>query len=309
MSKINEVAELVEKGKAKLVGPAVQEAIDEGDDPVAILNDGMISAMSVVGEKFKNGEIFVPEMLVAARAMKKGVEVLKPHLASGSTGALGKVIIATVSGDLHDIGKNLVAMMIESAGFEVIDLGVDVPASKVIECYRENPDVKVIDATEGGALIHGSIVMTLDEAINRECINQLDLKSVITGIEPQFSLVEQEEIYTYLEGIEGELDRIKGLLGDGIKAYNRLRDALKSGNNELARAELEKVGITNSLDKREPLFSLIRKYAVEERYRVNDELSRSESDDSMAAVNSGIELLESYIKGIDKMREDIHLLN
>ena len=84
MSKINEVAELVEKGKAKLVGPAVQEAIDEGDDPVAILNDGMISAMSIVGDKFKNGEIFVPEMLVAARAMKKGVEVLKPHLASGS---------------------------------------------------------------------------------------------------------------------------------------------------------------------------------------------------------------------------------
>ena len=144
MSKINEVAELVEKGKAKLVGPAVQEAIDEGDDPVAILNDGMISAMSVVGEKFKNGEIFVPEMLVAARAMKKGVEVLKPHLASGSTGALGKVIIATVSGDLHDIGKNLVAMMIESAGFEVIDLGVDVPAAKIIECYKENPDVKII---------------------------------------------------------------------------------------------------------------------------------------------------------------------
>ena len=139
MSKINEVAELVEKGKAKLVGPAVQEAIDEGDDPVAILNDGMISAMSVVGEKFKNGE-----MLVAARAMKKGVEVLKPHLASGSTGALGKVIIATVSGDLHDIGKNLVAMMIESAGFEVIDLGVDVPAAKIIECYKENPDVKII---------------------------------------------------------------------------------------------------------------------------------------------------------------------
>ena len=144
MSKINEVAELVEKGKAKLVGPAVQEAIDEGDDPVAILNDGMISAMSVVGEKFKNGEIFVPEMLVAARAMKKGVEVLKPHLASGSTGALGKVIIATVSGDLHDIGKNLVAMMIESAGFEVIDLGVDVPVEKFIETVKANPDVKIV---------------------------------------------------------------------------------------------------------------------------------------------------------------------
>ena len=143
MSKINEVAELVEKGKAKLVGPAVQEAIDEGDDPVAILNDGMISAMSVVGEKFKNGEIFVPEMLVAARAMKKGVEVLKPHLASGSTGALGKVIIATVSGDLHDIGKNLVCMMVEGNGYEIIDLGVDVTEEKFVDAVRENPDAFV----------------------------------------------------------------------------------------------------------------------------------------------------------------------
>ncbi len=144
MSKIEEVAALVEKGKAKLVGQAVQEALDEGCDPMDILNDGMIQTMSVVGDKFKNGEIFVPEMLVAARAMKKGVEVLKPHLASGSTGALGKVLIATVSGDLHDIGKNLVAMMIESAGFEVIDLGVDVSTEKVIEAYHENPDTRII---------------------------------------------------------------------------------------------------------------------------------------------------------------------
>ena len=136
MSKITEVAELVEKGKAKLVGAAVQSALDEGCEATEILNS-MIDAMAVVGERFKNGEIFVPEMLVAARAMKKGVEVLKPHLASGATGSMGKLIIATVAGDLHDIGKNLVAMMIESAG-------VDVPASKVIECYKENPDVKVI---------------------------------------------------------------------------------------------------------------------------------------------------------------------
>ena len=134
MSKITEVAELVEKGKAKLVGAAVQSALDEGCEATEILNS-MIDAMAVVGERFKNGEIFVPEMLVAARAMKKGVEVLKPHLASGATGSMGKLIIATVAGDLHDI---------ESAGFEVIDLGVDVPASKVIECYKENPDVKVI---------------------------------------------------------------------------------------------------------------------------------------------------------------------
>lgn len=144
MSKIKEVAELVEKGKAKLVGAAVQAALDDGCDPMQILNEGMIDTMAVVGDKFKNGVIFVPEMLVAARAMKAGVEVLKPHLATGSTGALGKVIIATVAGDLHDIGKNLVAMMIESAGFEVLDLGVDVASEKVVEAYKANPDTKII---------------------------------------------------------------------------------------------------------------------------------------------------------------------
>jgi len=99
--------------------------------------------MDVVGEKFKNGEIFVPEMLIAAKAMKKGVEVLKPHLASGAAGALGKVVIGTVAGDLHDIGKNLVAMMIESAGFEVIDLGVDVPVEKFVAAASED-GVKIV---------------------------------------------------------------------------------------------------------------------------------------------------------------------
>ena len=123
---IEKVNDLVVRGKAKLVPAAVQEALDEGCEASALL-DTMIAAMDVVGENFKNGEIFVPEMLISAKAMKKGVEVLKPHLATGATGALGKVIIGTVAGDLHDIGKNLVAMMIESAGFEVIDLGVDVP--------------------------------------------------------------------------------------------------------------------------------------------------------------------------------------
>lgn len=144
MAGIQEVYDLVEKGKAKVIANAVQEALDAGCDPTEILNDGMIKAMDAVGEKFKNGEIFVPEMLVAARAMKKGVEVLKPHLATGAAGAAGKVIIGTVAGDLHDIGKNLVSMMLESAGFEVIDLGVDVPKEKFVEAYEANPDTKII---------------------------------------------------------------------------------------------------------------------------------------------------------------------
>lgn len=144
MAGIKEVYDLVEKGKAKVVGAAVQEALDAGCDPNEILNEGMIKAMDTVGEKFKNGEIFVPEMLVAARAMKKGVEVLKPHLATGAAGAAGKAIIGTVARDLHDIGKNLVCMMMESAGFEVIDLGVDVPKEKFVEAYEANPDTKII---------------------------------------------------------------------------------------------------------------------------------------------------------------------
>ena len=140
---IEKVNDLVIRGKAKLVPAAVQEALDEGCDANAIL-DTMIAAMDVVGENFKNGDIFVPEMLVSAKAMKTGVEVLKPHLASGTAGALGKVIIGTVSGDLHDIGKNLVAMMIESAGFQIIDLGVDAPVEKFMSAAEENPDVKII---------------------------------------------------------------------------------------------------------------------------------------------------------------------
>lgn len=143
MSNLQTVADTVIAGKAKLIGGYVQEALDAGCSPTELLN-AMIDAMGVVGDRFKRNEIFVPEMLIAAKAMKKGVEVLKPLLAGESANSCGKMIIGTVAGDLHDIGKNLVAMMIESAGFEVIDLGVDVPASKFIDTIRQNPEVKVV---------------------------------------------------------------------------------------------------------------------------------------------------------------------
>ena len=144
MSKIKDVAQAVETGKVKLIEGLVQEALDAGDDPNAILNEGMIGAMSVVGARFQANEIFVPEMLVAAKTMKKGVEILKPHLTGGSVGKNGKFIVGTVQGDLHDIGKNLVALMVESAGFEVIDLGVDVSADKFVEAVKSNPDCKLV---------------------------------------------------------------------------------------------------------------------------------------------------------------------
>ncbi len=143
MSKIDEVKAQVEAGKTKVVPGLVQEALDEGNSANAILQT-MIDGMKVVGDKFSAGEIFVPEMLIAAKAMAKGVEVLKPHLAGEASNSLGTCIIGTVEGDLHDIGKNLVSLMLGSAGFDMVDLGVDVPAAKFVEAIKENKNVKLV---------------------------------------------------------------------------------------------------------------------------------------------------------------------
>ena len=144
MSVLQELSLNVEKGKRKLVPGLVQQALDEGIDPNVILNEGMIDAMGRVGEAFRDGKIFVPEMLIAAKAMQAGVATLKPALAAGGAVSRGKLILGTVAGDLHDIGKNLVGMMLESAGFEVIDLGVDVAEQAFLDAYDANPDVKLI---------------------------------------------------------------------------------------------------------------------------------------------------------------------
>lgn len=144
MSKIEEIFQAVENGKVKIIADLVQAALDDGLEPLSILNDGMISAMAVVGDKFQRSVIFVPEMLIAAKTMKKGVEILKPLLSSSEIVSQGKCIIGTVYGDLHDIGKNLVSLMIESAGFEVIDLGVDVAIQTFINTIKANPDVKIV---------------------------------------------------------------------------------------------------------------------------------------------------------------------
>lgn len=143
MSKIEEVKAKVEAGKSKLVPVLVQEALDEGSAPAEILQ-AMVDSMGVVGDKFSSGEIFVPEMLIAAKSMAKGVDVLRPLLAGDNSTSLGTCIIGTVAGDLHDIGKNLVTMMIESAGFTMVDLGVDVPAERFVEAIKENENVTLV---------------------------------------------------------------------------------------------------------------------------------------------------------------------
>ena len=133
MSILNEISENLQKGKAKIVKQLVQQAIDEKIPVDEILNQGLLDGMSVIGEKFKNNEVFVPEVLVAARAMNAGVELIKPLLAAAGVKATGRVCIGTVRGDLHDIGKNLVKMMLEGKGLEVIDLGTDVSPDTFVQ--------------------------------------------------------------------------------------------------------------------------------------------------------------------------------
>lgn len=143
MSILQEISQNLQAGKAKIVKELVQKALDEGVAVQDILENGLLHGMSVVGEKFRLNQVFVPEVLVAARAMNWGVELLKPFFASAGIRARGRVCIGTVQGDLHDIGKNLVKMMLEGKGFEVIDLGTDVAPETFVAAAIEQ-DCRII---------------------------------------------------------------------------------------------------------------------------------------------------------------------
>lgn len=134
---VQEISTFLQKGREKNVKTLVQQALDEGVNPKEILNDGLLAGMMVVGEKFKNNQVFVPEVLVAARAMSAGIAILEPKLVEVGNEPLGKAVIGTVKGDLHDIGKNLVIMMLKGAGFEIHDIGVDVEASAFVDKAEE----------------------------------------------------------------------------------------------------------------------------------------------------------------------------
>lgn len=135
---IEEIYNSVVDGKARIVQQKVQEALEASLDPVGILNEGMIAAMSEVGRRFETGRYFLPEMLLSARAMQAGLALLKPRLVQAKAQSVAKVAAGTVRGDLHDIGKNLVCMMLEGAGFEIIDLGTDVAPEKFVQAVRDD---------------------------------------------------------------------------------------------------------------------------------------------------------------------------
>lgn len=159
--KLEKIVECVLGAEMDKVESLVKEGLAEGTDPSVLLKEGLIKGMDVIGEQFENGDLFLPEMLAAAMTMKAGVEILKPHLAGGDSKAAGIVVIGTVQGDIHDIGKNLVAMMLEGAGFEVADVGIDVPPEDFVKAVEEKkPQVVGLSALLTNTM--PAVKMTID---------------------------------------------------------------------------------------------------------------------------------------------------
>lgn len=177
---LQEISLQLQAGKAKIVKTLVQQAIDEGVPAQRILEEGLLAGMNIVGVKFKNNEVFVPEVLVAARAMNQGAALLKPLLAQDGIKASGRVCIGTVKGDLHDIGKNLVKMMMESKGLEVIDLGIDVAPETYVQTAIEQ-DCRIICCS---ALLTTTMGVMADVVKAAESAGIRDRVKIIVGGAP-----------------------------------------------------------------------------------------------------------------------------
>ena len=160
MSNLSEIAQSLERGEDDRVADLVRRAVADGEAPLRILNEGLVAGMDVVGERFRRREIFLPDVLLAARAMYAGLDVIKPRLASAGLPAAGRVVLGSVHGDLHDIGKNLVGIMLKGAGFDVVDLGADVPAARFVDAAQEH----------GAAVIGLSALLTTTMPVMREVV-------------------------------------------------------------------------------------------------------------------------------------------
>jgi 5-methyltetrahydrofolate--homocysteine methyltransferase len=172
MFEYEELATALINGKAPLVKELTDKALAAGESPQDVLNKGLVAGMNVVGQRFKNNEFYVPEVLIAARAMKGGMAILRPKLAETGVQPVAKVGIGTVQGDLHDIGKNLVAMMMEGAGFEIIDLGVDVKPEKFVQSVKE----------QGAGIVCLSALLTTTMPAMKDTIQALKEAGVRDGV-------------------------------------------------------------------------------------------------------------------------------
>lgn len=208
MAILDEIKEALMAGNANKVREGVTKALEDGIPPTTIINDGLIAAMNIVGVKFKNNEIYVPEVLVAARAMHAGMEVVKPLLAGDSLQEKGTMVIGTVKGDLHDIGKNLVIMMMEGAGFKVIDLGIDVPAEKFMQAVEEHKPQVV-----GLSALLTSTMMQMKKTVEALAPYRDRIKIIVGGAPVTQKFADEIGADGYAPDAASAVDKVKELLG------------------------------------------------------------------------------------------------
>ncbi len=211
MKIFEEIADEVQKGNSESVEVLTKKALSEDISAEDILNNGLVAGMNIVSKKFKNNEVFIPEVLISARSMHSGLDILKPLLAEANVQSKGKVVIGTVKGDLHDIGKNIVAMLLQGAGFDVVDLGADVPKEKFLEFIKN----------EGADILGMSALLTTTMIYMKETIEALknaglreNIKVIIGGAPVTESYVAQIDADGYAPDAASAVDLTKRLLGE-----------------------------------------------------------------------------------------------
>ncbi|OGS44644.1 MAG: methyltransferase [Elusimicrobia bacterium RIFOXYD2_FULL_34_15] len=203
------ISENLISGKAAKVKELVQQALSEGIEPSKILKEGLIAGMDTVGVKFKAGEFYIPEVLIAARAMHSGMEILKPQLIKSGAKSSGRFAVGTVKGDVHDIGKNLVAMMMEGAGFEVLDLGTDVSSDKFVDAVK-NKNIEVL----GMSSLLTTTMPMMKETIDALAANGLKgkVKTIIGGAPVTQNYADEIGADAYSTDAASAVDKVKALL-------------------------------------------------------------------------------------------------
>jgi 5-methyltetrahydrofolate--homocysteine methyltransferase len=211
MKIFEEIAEEIQKGNSESVEVLTKKALSEDISAEEILNNGLVAGMNIVSRKFKNNEIFIPEILISAKSMSSGLGIIKPLLAESNVKSKGKVVIGTVKGDLHDIGKNIVAMLLQGAGFDVVDLGADVPKEKFLEfAKKEHPDILGMSALLTTTMIYmKETIETLKNAGLRE-----NVKVIIGGAPVTESYAAQIDADGYAPDAASAVDLTKKLLGE-----------------------------------------------------------------------------------------------
>ena len=207
---LQDIATNLYNGENEKVAELVQQAVDDGMPPAELLNGGLIAGMDEVGKDFKAGELFVPEVLIAARAMHAGMDILRPLLAEADVPTAGKYIIGTVKGDLHDIGKNLVKMMLEGAGFEIVDLGTDIDADAFVDAVREHqPNMLGMSALLTTTMVNmRTIIEALEEAGLRDSV-----KVMIGGAPVTAAFAEEIGADAYAPDAASAVDVAREIIG------------------------------------------------------------------------------------------------